>query len=59
MPAQAGIQNLRITWTPAFAGMTVNGFFRTSLGYCTNQAPGRRIRRRIDNRLRPEHQISQ
>src|SRR5690606_26441279 len=30
IPAQAGIQNLRISWAPAFAGMTIHGFFRTS-----------------------------
>jgi len=26
MPAQAGIQNRRIIWAPAFAGVTINGF---------------------------------
>ncbi|PKM32677.1 MAG: hypothetical protein CVV08_11000 [Gammaproteobacteria bacterium HGW-Gammaproteobacteria-12] len=31
IPAQAGIQNLRSPWAPAFAGVTINGFFRTSL----------------------------
>ena len=30
MPAQAGIQNQRIIWAPAFAGVTIAGFFRTS-----------------------------
>ncbi|PKQ40773.1 hypothetical protein CXP40_14735 [Pseudomonas sp. YY-1] len=26
MPAQAGIQNQRIIWAPAFAGVTIAGF---------------------------------
>ncbi|RRW38417.1 hypothetical protein EGJ44_03495 [Ectopseudomonas oleovorans] len=33
IPAQAGIQNLRSTWAPAFAGVTENGFFRAPLRY--------------------------
>ena len=30
IPAKAGIQNLRASWAPAFAGVTINDIFRTS-----------------------------
>ncbi|AVO54802.1 hypothetical protein C7A17_19225 [Ectopseudomonas mendocina] len=30
IPAQAGTQNLRASWAPAFAGVTINDIFRTS-----------------------------